>query len=40
MEDVVSEAETLAEEGIKEIILIAQDVTNYGIDLYGRFMLP
>ncbi len=40
MEDVVSEAETLAENGIKEIILIAQDVTNYGIDLYGRFMLP
>ena len=40
MEDVVSEAETLAEKGIKEIILIAQDVTNYGIDLYGRFMLP
>lgn len=40
MEDVVSEAEHLAEIGIKEIILIAQDVTNYGIDLYGRFMLP
>ena len=40
MEDVVSEAETLAEKGIKEIILIAQDVTNYCIDLYGRFMLP
>ena len=40
MEDVVSEAEALAEKGIKEIILIAQDVTNYGIDLYGRFMLP
>ena len=40
MEDVVSEVETLAENGIKEIILIAQDVTNYGIDLYGRFMLP
>lgn len=40
MEDVVSEAEALAEKGIKEIILIAQDVTNYGIDLYGRFKLP
>ncbi len=40
MEDVVSEVETLAENGIKEIILIAQDVTNYGIDLYGKFMLP
>ncbi len=40
MEDVVSEAEKLADIGIKEIILIAQDVTNYGIDLYGKFMLP
>ncbi len=40
MEDIVTEAKYLAEEGIKEIILIAQDVTNYGIDLYGRFMLP
>lgn len=40
MENVIAEAETLAEKGIKEIILIAQDVTNYGIDLYGRFMLP
>ena len=40
MEDVVSEAEDLASRGIKEIILIAQDVTNYGTDLYGRFALP
>ena len=40
MEDVVAEAETLASKGIKEIILIAQDVTNYGTDLYGRFALP
>ena len=40
MEDVVAEAEILASKGIKEIILIAQDVTNYGTDLYGRFALP
>ncbi len=40
MEDVVREAEILAGKGIKEIILIAQDVTNYGIDIYGRYMLP
>ena len=40
MEDVVREAEILAGKGIKEIILIAQDVTNYGVDIYGKFMLP
>ncbi len=40
MEDVITEAEDLASRGIKEIILIAQDVTNYGTDLYGRFALP
>lgn len=40
MEDVISEAQILSDKGIKEIILIAQDVTNYGIDLYGRYMLP
>ena len=39
-EDVISEAEDLASRGIKEIILIAQDVTNYGSDLYGRPALP
>ena len=40
MEDVVKEAEILTKKGIKEIILIAQDVTNYGVDIYGKFMLP
>ena len=40
MEDVVKEAGILADKGIKEIILIAQDVTNYGVDIYGMFMLP
>ena len=40
MEDVIAEAESLAGKGIKELILIAQDVTNYGIDIYGKHMLP
>lgn len=40
MEDVLAEAEELAAAGCKELILIAQDVTNYGIDLYGAYMLP
>lgn len=35
-EDVIAEAEALAAAGCKELILIAQDVTNYGMDLYGR----
>ena len=35
IEDLVSEAKILAEKGIKELILIAQDSTYYGIDLYG-----
>ena len=40
MEDVLAEAEELAAAGCKELILIAQDVTNYGIDLYGEYKLP
>jgi ribosomal protein S12 methylthiotransferase len=40
MEDVVREAEALAAEGCKELVLIAQDVTYYGKDLYGDFALP
>lgn len=40
MEDVLAEAEELAASGCKELILIAQDVTNYGIDLYGEYKLP
>lgn len=39
-EDIVREAEWLVQQGAKEIILIAQDVTAYGIDLYGGFVLP
>lgn len=36
IEDLVKEAKNLAEKGIKELILIAQDSTYYGIDLYGK----
>ena len=36
MEDIVSEAEKLAEKGVTELILIAQDTSNYGVDLYDR----
>ncbi len=36
MEDVLSEAEQLANKGIKELIVIAQDTTKYGIDIYGK----
>ena len=36
IEDLVQEAKILAEKGIKELILIAQDSTYYGIDLYGK----
>lgn len=39
-EAVLHEAEHLAEAGCKELILIAQDVTAYGKDLYGDFVLP
>jgi ribosomal protein S12 methylthiotransferase len=40
MESVVEEARQLAETGVKELILIAQDTTNYGMDLYGELRLP
>ena len=39
MEDIISEAKILAKKGIQELIVIAQDTTKYGIDLYGRPML-
>lgn len=35
-ENVLEEARSLAEHGVREIIIIAQDITRYGIDLYGR----
>lgn len=36
MEDVLAEAQKLADGGVKELIIIAQDITRYGIDLYGE----
>ena len=36
MEDIINEAKMLAKKGIKEIIIIAQDTTKYGIDIYGE----
>ena len=39
MEDIINEARSLVENGYKEIILAAQDTTNYGIDLYKKRML-
>jgi ribosomal protein S12 methylthiotransferase len=40
LENIVEEAECLAKNGARELILIAQDTTCYGIDLYGKYMLP
>ena len=40
VERVLGEANRLAESGIKELILVAQDVTRYGLDLYGERRLP
>lgn len=40
MEGIEREARTLAENGAKELVIIAQDTSKYGIDLYGRLMLP
>lgn len=39
MEDLVSEAKQLDELGVKELSIIAQDITRYGIDLYGSYKL-
>lgn len=36
MEEVVAHAKSLAEQGVKELILVAQDTTKYGKDLYGK----
>lgn len=40
MEDCIREAEDMSDAGIKELIVIAQDTSQYGIDIYGKFMLP
>lgn len=40
MESILDEVKSMADQGVKEISLIAQDSTNYGTDLYGEFKLP
>ena len=40
IEDCIKEAEDMAKHGIKELILIAQDTSQYGKDLYGEVRLP
>jgi len=40
IKDIVTEAEYLRDVGVKELILIAQDTTNYGIDIYSEYKLP
>lgn len=40
MERLLKEAKGLAEKGIRELILVAQETTLYGVDLYGKKMLP
>ena len=40
MDDILYEARTLAANGVKELIVVAQDTSRYGMDLEGRHMLP
>ena len=40
IENIVNEARYLVQNGVKELILIAQNTTDYGIDLYGTYKLP
>lgn len=40
MEELCAEARELAEQGVKELILVAQETTLYGVDLYGKKSLP
>ena len=40
MEDIVKEARWLAENGVTELVVVAQDTTRYGEDIYGKSMLP
>lgn len=39
IEDLVAEAERLSQAGVRELVIIAQDTTSYGIDIYQRFSL-
>lgn len=40
LESIVTEVERLAEQGVREFCLIAQDTTRYGLDRYGEYRLP
>ena len=40
IENILEEAKDLVDKGVTEIVLIAQDTTSYGIDLYGKQALP
>ncbi|WMJ83581.1 30S ribosomal protein S12 methylthiotransferase RimO [Oscillospiraceae bacterium LTW-04] len=40
MEDIIEEAKQLAEQGVVELNVVAQDTTRYGQDIYGKLMLP
>ncbi len=40
MEEIVREAAALAESGVRELVVIAQDTARYGVDLYGKSRLP
>lgn len=40
MENIIKEAQCLTGKGVTEIVLVAQDTTSYGIDIYGKPMLP
>lgn len=40
MEDLIEEAKQLAENGVVELMLVAQETTLYGVDIYGKKMLP
>ena len=40
MERLIAQAEDMAEQGVKELILVAQETTLYGVDLYGKKELP
>lgn len=40
IDDIVKEAQKLADGGVKELVVVAQDTTRYGRDLYGKLALP
>ena len=40
MEDIVEEVKSLASQGMREFCIISQDTSKYGIDIYGKLMLP